>query len=405
MSVPAGTRTEAFWYHGWNVLALGMLLQALTVGLLLYSFSFWVAPWTSEFGVTRGEALFAATLYSAVAGLAGPLVGPALDRLPMRLLVVAGLLAMALGLLLVSVASAFWQILLVYGALMPVAVSFAGPFAAQAMSVRWFPERRGLALGLTAMGTSVGGATLPVLVTYLVASVGWRAAHHVLAGVALALLPAAWWVLARNPRRLSPPTGAAAAREGGEGVSMLAIVRMPAFWVLVVMFTPMYFLVTGFQYNIAPLAGDAGLDAAAAAMAVSTMAVAMIVGKLGFGWLMDRIEHRWVFALAAVGMAASLWLVTVVPPELLVAVVAALGLFIGGVLPIKGTMVAHTFGGSHYGRAVGLMSPLLMTSSLAPVLVGWLRDFTGSYGAVFLGLALAVLPGVVLAFWFAGRRP
>lgn len=390
------------WSHGWNVLGLGMLLQALTIGLFLYSFTFWVAPWTEEFGVTRTEVMLGATVYNWLMGLAGPFLGQALDAWPARRVALIGLGALIAGLLVVSVASAFWQILAAYSVLMPIAAAFAGPLAAQTLAVRWFPERRGFALGLAVLGTNLGGVVLPPVVTGLLAAVGWRSAHHALAAGAAALIPLAWWVLSRDPP--ASRTSAPAAEGSPASVSMRDILATPAFWALLAMFTPMYFIATGFQYNIAPLAGDAGIDAARAARIVSFMSLVMLAGKVGFGWLMDRVDHRLVFAAAAGGMSATVLALGWAPAAALPAAIVLVGLFNGSILPVKGAMVAGWFGASHYGRAVGLMSPVLMSSSLASPLVAWLRESSGSYALPFAALAIAVLPGIGIAFWQGKRR-
>jgi MFS family permease len=196
----------------------------------------------------------------------------------------------------------------------------------------------------------------------------------------------------------------AAKQAAAASVSTRAIFGMPAFWALVAMFTPMYFVATGFQYTIQPLAGDAGIGAETTAGIVSAMATAMIVGKVGFGWLMDRASHRWVFAAAALGMCGTVLLLNVVPAASLPTTIVAVGLFNGSILPMKGALVAAWFGASHYGRAVGLMSPLLMTSSAAPLVIAGLRESSRGYALPFSLLAIAVLPGVFVALWFAARR-
>ena len=169
------------WPFRYNVLALVIVLQALTVGLLVTSFSFWVDPWVTQFDVERSDVILIATLYSLVVGAAGPVAGSLIDRIEARKLIISGLAALGAGCLLISLATKLWHVMTVYVVLMPLAMSLAGPVIAQALAARWFPDRSGFAIGLSTLGTSLGGVVLPILVTALIETSNWRQAHEVLA--------------------------------------------------------------------------------------------------------------------------------------------------------------------------------------------------------------------------------
>jgi len=187
---------------------------------------------------------------------------------------------------------------------------------------------------------------------------------------------------------------------------MRSIFGSSTFWLLVLMFLPIYFLMSGFQYNIAPYASDRGIPPTIAALMVSLMSAMMMLGKLIFGWLLDRFPHRLVFAFAASGVGISMCVLTTVPPSLIMPAVAMLAFFTSSVLPVKGALVSSQFGVEYYGRALGLMTPFLMgAASLGPVTVGWARDQFGSYDPVFFVLGLLVLPVVVLPFWLRRVEP
>ena len=78
------------WYHGWNVLAVAMVFQAVTFGIGLYCFTFWVVPWTRDFAVGRGDVMTVFFAMQVVMGFAAPFAGRAVDGRSIRLLVVAG---------------------------------------------------------------------------------------------------------------------------------------------------------------------------------------------------------------------------------------------------------------------------------------------------------------------------
>lgn len=380
---------------------LVIVLQALTVGLLFTSFSFWVDPWVTQFDVERSDVMLIATLYSLVVGAAGPVAGSLIDRIEARKLISSGLAALGAGCLLISLATELWHVMAVYVVLMPLAMSLAGPIIAQALAARWFPDRSGFAIGLSTLGTSLGGVVLPILVTALIETSDWRQAHGILTILIISVIPVVWFVLSSNPtssptsdkRQASSPT-----------VSVTAMLRSPSTWILVLLFSPMYFTLAGFQYNVAPFANDEGVSPARAAMMVSAMSVTMMCGKIFFGWLMDKFDHRYVYSFSVGGLAGSLFLLAITPTAWVIPVVALLGFFGGGILPIKGALALDRFGAEYYGRAVGILMPFLMcAAALAPLVVGWTREYIGSYAQVFVFLGWLLLPGLVLV-WLSGKK-
>ena len=57
------------WFYGWNVVALTLVNQAVSVGICIYSFALFVVPWLDEFGVSRSEVMFAAVAMQVGVGL------------------------------------------------------------------------------------------------------------------------------------------------------------------------------------------------------------------------------------------------------------------------------------------------------------------------------------------------
>ena len=175
------------------ILALAVLLQALTFGVLVYGFTFWVEPWSAEFGMSRASVMAIVTGHMISLGIGSAFLGPLVDRVNARLAVIAGLAAFSLGMAVVSVAHSLWTIAAVYVLVMPVGAVFAGPLMAITLVARNFSRKRGLAFGISSAGTSLGGVMFPYIITWLLGDVGWRGAHLWLATVpTLVLIPLAW---------------------------------------------------------------------------------------------------------------------------------------------------------------------------------------------------------------------
>lgn len=392
------------WYHGWNVVAAGLMFQAISFGIGLYCFTFYVAPWTSEFGVGRGEIMVIFFVLQASMGLMAPVAGRAMDRLPIRLLVIAGAVSLALALFLAARATALWQLMVIYGTLIVGGTLLSGPLAAQTLTARWFNRRRGLALGISTVGTSIGGFILPPVVTALQASMGWREANDVLALLVLvAVIPLAWMVIRNSPSAEeasieSLPDSATAASAAGQHAeqrlwSLAEVFREPTFWFMVIAFALFSLVNGGLQQNLAPYGMDQGFDAQAVAWVMSVMALLMAVWKVVIGALTDRIEVRWIFIFSlGVLLGAMAWMSTQLSYFEFGIIGGMLGVASAAHLPLLAAIVSRHFGVASFGLVMGLIGPFTTLSATGPWIAGEIRDVTGSYDLAFMVFAGLLIP-------------
>jgi cyanate permease len=268
-----------------------------------------------------------------------------------------------------------------------------GPLAAQTLAARWFESRRGLALGISTVGTSVGGFVMPPLVTTLQADLGWRDANDLLAMLVLVSVVPLVWLTLRN----SPPGTAPAPQAGTQAPGVHPpLLRQRSFWLLVLAFTPMITAVSAAQQNLAPFAGDHGTSPQATAYLVSMMALAMMAAKVGFGALADRWDSRWpfFFALAILAIAFALMLGRMSYSKLVV-VCTLLGVAAGGFLPLLASAVSSRFGVAAFGRVMGMVGPFTTLAALGPWIAGYVRDVSGVYDTAWVIMALLLLPAAV----------
>lgn len=408
-------RNWAPWYFGWNVLAVGLLFQAVLFGSTFFAYTMWVTQWLEDpvLDVSVSRAMFGITLLTLTQGFLAPFAGRAMDRLPIRVLVCGGASAAAVGFLLIAQATAFWQIIAVYATLITLGTLLSGPLAAQTLSAKWFRRRRGLAIGLSTVGTSIGGLVMAPTVAFLFLNFGWRVAHVVIAAVILlVVVPLVWWVVRNGPedRGLAPEpvaTGESTTTVLPASVTYttLDILRMRTFWVMVLAFTPMVTAFGGVQQNLGPFARDLGIGDAQTSWLIAAFAGVMIPAKIFFGAMADRFDHRYLYLLAVTLLAAAL-LGMIARPSLtgMFVVSLLLGSAAGGFLPLLGAIVGSRFGPAAFGQVLGLLGPFTTVSALGPLIAGHLRETTGSYDPA-LWTFLGIMVPALVAMSFLERLP
>ncbi len=393
------------WHYGWNVVGLTLVFQAVTIGILIYCFALFVVPWLEAFDTSRGRVMIAITVLQLGVGLLSPIAGRAMDAMPLRGLVIAGGIALCCGLLAASFATAMWQIVALYALIMPLGMVMAGPLAAQTLVTRWFLEKRGMALGISAIGTSIGGFAFPFLTGYLLEQYGWRIALQGLAALALVTtLPLAFLILRRQPPE---PETLAASTTSAAGATVVQqrewtvplILRAPMFWIAVVAFLPTNAAFGAIQFNLGALTRDLGHPTTYAALLISLSSACMIAGKFAFGAAADRIDHRWLYFLMAGGMGGALVMLMGTPPLVTLILAAALmGVSGGGILTLMAVIYGSRFGATSFGRVMGLGMLFITLASLGPLFSGWIHDRTGSYDIAFGLFALLFVPAALAVY-------
>lgn len=380
-----------------------MLFQAVSFGIGIYCFTFWVDPLATEFDVGRGRVLLLFVTLQLSLGLLSPFAGQAIDRFDLRWLIIIGSTCMAAALALTSVSSTLWQIQVLFATLMVAGLLLAGPLAAQTLAARWFDRRRGLALGLSTIGTSIGGFLLPIVFTSLLVQFGWRDASGWLALLVLALvIPPVWLVIRNSPAALGISGEGAALPQAGviarvdRDWSTAQVLRCRAFQIIVLAFLPLAVAFGAAQQNLGPFAADQNIEPQRAAWLVSVLALTMVGAKVFFGALSDRVDHRWLF-LIAVGCCA-LALVQMFGQRSyvqLLVIAAMLGAAAGGFLPLLGAVVSARFGTLAFGKVMGLVGPFTMLAAIGPWLAGRIRDVSGSYDGAWPVMLALLLPAAI----------
>ncbi len=122
-----------------------------------------------------------------------------------------------------------------------------------------------------------------------------------------------------------------------------------------------------------------------------------LAGRLGMGWLADRIPKKYVMLVIYLLVASAIPVLFLTETRGAIYVFAAVfGLGLGGEYMVIPLMAAELFGVRVLGRAMGVVVTADgVAEAVAPVLVGRMHDVTGSYATGFLALIACALAGAV----------
>jgi len=162
-------------FYGWIIAVCGLLVLWVTNGIIIPGITAFDPSLLEEFGWSRGTLKFRDLITFALAGLLGPLAGALADRYGVRRLMVFGAVLLAVSLVLYGRIQSAMHMYLIHG-LFALVLASCGLIVAIMLVSNWFVSKRGTAIGITLVGTSLGGMFYPRFATGLIAEHGWREA-------------------------------------------------------------------------------------------------------------------------------------------------------------------------------------------------------------------------------------
>jgi MFS family permease len=391
----------------WVLVASGLIIN-LWLGSI-YAWSVFVEPLTDYFtgelgqAVSANDILMPFSVFLAFFAITMPFTGKIIDTYgPRNVTIIGGVLA-GLGWLLASFSSSVPMLSVMFGVIGGIGVGIAYSVLV-AVSARWFPDRRGLAVGLTVLGVGFSAFFTANIAGWSIGACGVMNTFRIF-GVVIIILtillalplkfPAPGWV----PVGWTPPALKPGEEKSCEFNQSLML-KSSSFYGL---FT-CYFIgcLAGLMaISIAkPVGTDVGIEAGLATFLVGFFAIFNGGGRPVFGALTDKLTPRNAAMVSFILIALAsllIWQIPIAPVYILA--FAILWGCLGGWLAIAPTTTGWYFGTSDYPRCYGVVFLAYGAGAIAgPQLAGLIKTSTGSYIGVFpYVLALAVI-GIIIAF-------
>ena len=388
------------FFYGWAVaLASGFGIACGIAVFIPSTLGLLVGPLTSELGWAQPQVFQAPLWATTTTILIAPLLGRIVDRLGARRIIVVSVLIEA-----VIVASFYYingnplLFYLRYAALAAFATGTTAVAFAKIIS-NWFDRRRGTALGLALAGTGIGGVLWTLATQHLFDLVGWRLAFPLLAAfLVVVVAPLMVWVIRDRPSDcgLEVDGGATGAERPRAielaGLSMGQACRTLQYWLLAGVAFLVGFGVQALMLHLVPILKEAGYSSQVAADAQASLWMALVVGRLSTGWLMDRFFAPRIAALFLLFPMLAIALLVSGGGAGGFAAAMLVGLAAGAEVDVIAFLVARYFGLRHYGTIYAtFFSAFAFGSGIGPLLVSQLHERSGHYAP-----ALYAIGGVLL---------
>jgi MFS family permease len=377
--------------RAWGVVVGAGLLMFVNLGpVLYYTSGIFTKAISDDTGWTRGTIAAASLPANLLITLTLPLVGWAVDAYGTRRMALLSSISFAAGMFLLG---HFSQTPGLFAFLLLVA--FASGFAltplpyAQIVS-GWFDKRRGLALGLMLAMSGLGTALFPPLSSALIAQAGWRNAYIFLGLIVLVIGAFAAFALLRDPPQLT--NKALGHEDNTPGLSVRFALTGRAFWTLFAAFFLVSIAIGGGSTSLPLILTDRGVPAQQASFVMTIVGLAMMIGRLSFGVLLDRIFAPRLTALVFLAPTLAFSVLLLPNTTSINAIIAAglLGFGLGAEVDALAYIASRCFGLRYFGRILGfLMVAFSLGLGFGPTLFGKVHDQFQSYQ-----LALWIAAGI-----------
>lgn len=355
----------------------------------MYTFGVFFKPLIRDFGWNRTELSGVFSIYIFTMGISGLLIGQWIDKYGARPVMIWSGITTGASLLTLSLTKALWHLYILY---IIMGIGMAGITIVPVTTVlsHWFIKKRGTAIGIAMGGVGLGSIILVPLANHFISSLGWRISYIILGSLFwVIVLPAVALLIKRRPEDIGlSPDGEQVKFSLNPGYTnhskrwtLKEVVRTRIYWILALAFFLVAVGVMGILVHLIPFMTDRGISAETASAILGFTIGVSLLGRIGFGFLADRIDKRHVlmicYSLQVIGI---LFLLGANSIELVYIFALIYGISYGGDLGLEALLVGEYFGRSSFGTIWGsMMIAVAFGNSCGPALAGYLFDITKDY--------------------------
>ncbi len=393
--------------YRWMQLTIGVICMVM-IANLQYGWTFFVPDIQKKFGWDRAAIQWAFTLFVLFETWLVPIEGWFVDKYGPRVVVMFGGVLCAIGWVMNSYAdslSAFYFAQIIAGI---GAGAVYGTCVGNAL--KWFPDKRGLAAGITAAGFGAGSALTVAPIQSMIASSGFQAAFFNFGiGQGLIIFVLAFLLLAPKAGQVPEVTANANIIQTRRNYGPVEVIKQPIFWLMYFMFVIVGAGGLMITANLKPIAADIKVDSVPVTLMGLTMTAITFAATIDrilngltrpfFGWVSDNIgrENTMFIAFAMEGFGIYMLYLWGHDPLWFVLLSGFVFFAWGEIYSLFPSTCTDTFGSKFAATNAGLLYTAKGTAALLVPFANYLQQGTGNWNMVFLIAAGANILASVLA--------
>ncbi|MBU2980036.1 MFS transporter [Alteromonas sp. C1M14] len=390
--------------EGWKI----VLASTLGIGLGLSPVPFYtlgmLAPELSkEFGWGFGEIMTGLTISTLVVLFFSPIVGNLADRFGVRKVILCSVVMFSFSFALFAFGNGSLMMFYITWGIMAALGAGTLPITWTRGVNLWFERKKGLALGLSLIGTGLFGAMIKPVAAWMIVEFGWRMTYLAIAAMPLIVaFPIAFFCFYESPKTKSIAKKQQLDHEPVKdfpGLTMAEVFRDSKFWILCIAILPISFAVGGPIPNMENLLATKGFDTFEIASIVPLIGISVLFGRLIGGWLID---HFWAPGVAFILLslpAAACWVLGTVELNMVIAMISVfmIGFAAGVEYDLLAFLIARYFGMKSYSTIYGFVyGAFALGAGIGPMTFGIIFDKTKSYDSIMIFSMTVMLIGATL---------
>ena len=384
-----------FSHHWLLVLVCAVGIGVGVSALPFYTQGLFIEAWIADFGWTRAQASLGILGSTLALAAVLPFIGSIVDRYGLVTPVMISLLGLSVAYVLLGLFVQSIATFVMLAMLQAILGSASSPLAYTRAINTVFDKQRGLALGVALSGAGLAATFGPTLISNAIDAFGWRGAYYAMALFTLVVGAVIVIVLSRLK-------GASASTNidteaASEDFKIAKASR--TYWTIMAAIFCLSLGLGGLMIHFVPILLDVGFTTDAAVKIAGVIGIAVVLGRLLVGFAVDRIFAPRVAIAILCACISGVLALALFGSAVAVPAAFVIGFSVGAEVDLIGYLVARYFGIHAYGQIYGRQySTFLIATGLSPVILGAVRDATGTYTAsLFTAAAFMIVSAALFA--------
>ncbi|MBY2475836.1 MFS transporter [Clostridioides difficile] len=408
------SNSQKGFFRGWLVVFAGLILMISVYGIVNNCASLFIKPVTEDLGFSRSEFSLYYTVIALSTMVIALFMGKLAKKFKLKNIMLVGCVLAGIGYIGYSYANSIYVFYLmsIFSGL-GLGMTTLTPLSI--IISNWFVEKRGLALGLTFMGSGVGGMIFNPIANYIILNYSWRQSYLVLGIIILVTtIPVVLIFMSEKPSDKGLlPYGYSNSSENvldnsAKGIMLGDAVKTKIFWIMVVGLILITIIAMGVQMHIASYLTDIGYSPTFAASVISINMGVVILGKILLGYVFDKVgcEKGVIFVGLQVFLGVLALLFASKYPAIIVFIICwGIGNCMGTIVPAL--ITSEIFGKRDYSTIVGVVNAVvLLGAALGSAVTGKLYDISGGYTLAWMTYLVltVIMVGLILISLVLGKK-